>query len=64
MAVYMKNDIAADVETVINFSNVVVEVLGLYSKTKNFLLLVLYWQPNDVISGHRSTHLEFKQEVS
>ena len=42
VAVYMKSDIAADMETVINFSNGVVEVLGLYSKTKNLLLLVLY----------------------
>ena len=60
----MKSDIAADMETVINFSNGVVEVLGLYSKTKNLLLLVLYRQPDDVISGHRSTHLEFKQAVN
>ena len=60
----MKSDIAADMETVINFSNGVVEVLGLYSKTKNLLLLVLYRQPDDVISGHRSTHLEFKKAVN
>ena len=60
----MKSNIAADMETVINFSNGVVEVLGLYSKTKYLLLLVLYWQPDDVISGHRSTHLEFKQAVN
>ena len=64
VAVYMKSDIAADMETVINFSNGVVEVLGLYSKTKNLLLLVLYRQPDDVISGHRSIHLEFKQAVN
>ena len=60
----MKSNIAADMETVINFSNGDVEVLGLYSKTKNLLFLVLYRQPDDVISGHSSTHLEFKQAVN
>ena len=60
----MKNDIAADMETATNFSNGGVEILGLYSKTKYLLLLVLYWQPDDVISGHHSTSLEFKQAVN
>ena len=60
----MRDNISADMETVLNFSNSVVEVLGLYSKTKNLLLLVLYRQPDDVMGGHRSTHLEFKQAVT
>ena len=64
VAVYMKSDIATDMETVINFSNGVVEVLGLYSKTKNLLLLVLYRQPDDVTRGHCSIHLEFKHAVN
>ena len=42
VAAYMRNDIAADVETVASYSNGVIEIIGLYSKAKNLLLLVVY----------------------
>ena len=61
VAVYLRNDMAADVEPVIGFSNGVDEILGLYSKSKSLLLVVIYRQPDDIVGGHRSTHTEFKQ---
>ena len=63
VAVYMRNDIAADVITVASYSNGVIEIIGLYSKTKNLLLFVVYRQPDDIAGGHRSTQLEFKQAL-
>ena len=51
VAVYVRDDLAADMVTVASYSNGVIEFLGLYSKTKNLLLLVMYRQPDDII-GH------------
>ena len=63
VAVYMRNDIAADMVTVASYSNGVIEMIGLYSKAKNLLLLVMYRQPDDIVGGHRSTNIEFKQAL-
>ena len=63
VAVYMRNDIAADMVTVASYSNGVIEMIGLFSKTKNLLLLVVYRQPDDISGGHRSTQIEFKQAL-
>ena len=63
VAVYMNNDIAADMVTVASFSNGVIELIGLYSKAKNLLLLVMYRQPDDIVGGHRSTQTEFRQAL-
>ena len=63
VAVYIMNDLAADMVTVASYSNGVIELIGLYSKTNNLLLLVMYRQPDDIVGGHRSTHLEFKQAL-
>lgn len=64
VAVYVRADLAADMITVISFSNGVIEVLGLYSKTNNLVLIVVYRQPDDISGGHRSTEKEFKQALS
>ena len=60
----MRKDIAADMETILGYSNGVIEITGLYSKAKNLLLLVLYRQPDDIKGGHRSTSTEFKEARS
>ena len=64
VAIYMRDDLAADMDTVISFSNSVIETLGLYSKTNNLLIIVVYRQPDDIGGGHRSTDVEFKQALS
>ena len=61
VAVYLRNDMTADVEPVIGLSNGVDEMFGLYSKSKSLLLVVIYRQPDDIVGGHRSTHTKFKQ---
>ena len=61
VAVYLRDDMAADVEPVIGFSNGVNAILGLYSKSKSLLLVVIYRQTDDIVVGHRSTHTEFSQ---
>ena len=57
-ACYVRNDIACAMEIMVNFSNGVVELLGLYSKVKNIYIAVIYRQPDDVSGGHRSTEKE------
>ena len=63
VAFYIRDDIAATAEPVLNFSNRVVEVLGLYFKSENLFLINLYRQPDDVVGGRRSTWKEFKQAL-
>ena len=62
-ACYLKNDIAAGTDTIINFSNEVIDVLGLHVKVKNLALIILYRQPDNRVGGHRSTHLHFKEAL-
>ena len=50
-------------ETVLQYSNGAVEVLGLHIKQKNILLFVLYRQPDDQQSKNRSTSREFKEAL-
>lgn len=47
----------------IDFSNGVVEVLGVLVKSLNLLLIVVQ-QPDDTIGGHRSTHIQFKEAIT
>ena len=57
---YVRMDIASTVEIDINFSNGVVELLTLYSRTHNLYIAIMYRQPDDVIGNHRSTAKEFQ----
>ena len=62
-ACYLKNNIAAGTETIINFSNEVIEVLGLHIKVKNLVLIIVYRQPDNRVGGHRSTNVHFKEAL-
>ena len=64
VGIYVRNDLALNTEEVINYSNGVIEILGLYNKTKNVLIVGLYRQPDDVKGGNRSTSKEFKAALS
>ena len=57
---YVRMDLACTMEIMINYSNGVVELLGLYSKAKNIFIAVIYRQPDDKAGGHRSTEKEFQ----
>ena len=46
------------------YSSGVIEMLGLYNKTTNALIVGLYRQPDDVKGGNRSTPKEFKAALS
>ena len=60
-ACYLKNDIAAGMDTIINFSNEVIDVLGLHVKVKNLALIIVYQQPDNRVGGNRSTHAHFEE---
>ena len=60
---YVRLDLACTMETVVNFSNGVVELLCLYSKVHNMYIAVIYRQPDDRVGNHRSTEKEFKPVI-
>ena len=64
VACYIKDDFAASMEELLSFSNGVIEVLVLYSKVNNILIIALYRQPDDVVNGHRSTSRELAECIS
>ena len=52
-------------EELLSFSNGVIEVLVLYSKVNNIIIIAFYRQPDDVvINGHRSTSMQFSECLS
>ena len=64
-AVYIRNDVAASVKPVLQFTNGVVEVLSTYSKKENLYIAVIYRQPdNTQCNNYRSTHTHFKEALS
>ena len=62
VAIYVRQDVAADMEPVLVYSNGVVEVLGLFSKSRNILLIGLYRHPDN--PTNRSTCREFKMALA
>ena len=62
-ACYLKEDIAAGTDTVLSFSNEAIEVLGLYIKVKNLVLMIVYRQPDNRAGGNRSTDVHFKEAI-
>ena len=51
-------------EVMLNYSNGVVEILGLYSRVKNRYIGVIYRQPHDRAGGYRSTEKKFYTALS
>ena len=64
VATYVRDDIAANIEISLAFSNGVVEALCLYCKSNNFMIINLYRQPDVSSSKHRSTSSEFKSALN
>ena len=60
---YARSDLACTMEIMVNFSNGVVDLLGLYSKAKNLYIAVIYRQPDDRAGGHQSTEKEFQSAI-
>ena len=62
-ACYLKNEIAAGTDTIINFSNEAVDVLGLHIKVKDLVLITIYRKPDNRAGEHPSTHIQFKEAL-
>lgn len=59
---YLRNDLAVSTETVLNFSNGVVEAQCMYSKLHQLIIVNLYRQPDSRL--HRSTAKHFKHAIT
>ena len=62
-AIYIRDDIAASTDTLLKYSNGVVELLCLYIQSENLVLCVIYRQPNDEKGGNSSTASEFTEPL-
>ena len=62
VAFYVRGDLAAvNMQTVLRFTNGVIECLCLYSEIQNLFLIVVYRQPDDAIHGHPSNATHFNE---
>ena len=46
---YLRNDIATTAETIIEYSDGVIEILGVHIKDINLVIIVIYRQPDDEV---------------
>ena len=63
VAAYVQDSLASHMEVKLQFSNGVVELLGLYSSLDNLFLAIVYRQPNDVAGGNFSTINELQPAI-
>ena len=64
VALYVRDDLAASIEPVLEISNGVNEVLAVHSQKENILICVVYRQPDDSRNGHNSSNEEFTQTIT
>jgi len=64
VAVYLRSDIANTTEQILKFSNGTVEALVLHSQRENLLIALVYRQPDDTNSAHRSQAYELSQAIT
>ena len=62
-AIYLRSDIAATTEKILDFSNGVVEAVAVFSEKENLLICALYRQPDDSIHNHKSGSYELSQAL-
>ena len=61
VAIYLRNDIAAHAEVLLQYSNGVNEALCIKLEPQHLILCTLYRQPDDPVGGNRSTSNEFRE---
>ena len=59
VAMYIRNDLAAMSEIVLQYSTGVIEALVLKIRSLNMLVCLIYRQPNDAAGGNESTSAQF-----
>ena len=64
VAVYIKEDIAASCETLLQFSNGVVEALMIYLRRLNLVICSIYRSPDNPQSENRSSKTEFQDLIT
>ena len=63
-AIYLRSDLSPTFEQVISHSDGNVEVCGIFSKSENILIIVLYRQPDNRNGGNQSTQQQFRQVIN
>ena len=62
VAFYLRNDLSATCAPIFQFTNGVTEILALYSKAENLILITVYRQPDD--EAHPSKSNEFEGAIN
>ena len=60
VAIYLRNDIASTSETLLQYSNGVVDITAVHSKSENIVISTIYRQPDDSAHNRPSTSAEFE----
>lgn len=63
-ALYLRGDIAATTEKLLDYSNGVVETLAVYSERENLVICVIYRQPDDPVGQHQSKAYQLSQAIT
>ena len=63
VAIYVSDIVDGPVEQIINFSNGVIEIIGLYIKARDLIVINVYRQPDNP-GEHRSSSIPFNQALS
>ena len=64
VAIYMRDDLAASCEVLLQHSSGVIEALCLRIRRLNIIVCVVYRQPDDLHGGNRSTAVEFQSLIN
>ena len=64
MALYLRNDIASTAEELVSYSNGVVELSAIYSKSENIIIGTIYRQPDDSVHRRPSGSHELKPALA
>ena len=64
VAVYIKDDLAASCEILLQFSNGVVEALCIFVKCLNLVICTVYRSPDNTLSDNRSSTNEFQELIT
>ena len=56
---YLRNDLAPTAEYIIEYTDGVIEIVGIHIRSINMVVIVVYRQPDDMVNNHRSTSEQF-----
>lgn len=64
VAIYLREDVAATFNPILQYTDGVIQILCIYSKAENLVIGVVYRQPDDKERNNRSTASQYKRAMN